>query len=120
MDEDKTREETGEERPTSPRHETLGEVDDGDVKEDANRQGKSDDGKVVRYIYCTSHVNTTLSRTGKLVIPREFGAKKGMRTFSFLVLMASSDNYHPRLCKVWYIRRIAARVIEIHLQSQHL
>ena len=48
MDEDKTREETGEEQPTSPRHETLGEVDEGDIKEDADRQGKSwDDEKVV-------------------------------------------------------------------------
>jgi len=27
------KEETGEERPASPRHETLGEVDEGDVKE---------------------------------------------------------------------------------------
>jgi hypothetical protein len=62
MDEDKTREETGEERPTSPRHETLGEVDEGDVKEDADRQG--DDEKVVRYIYC-SHVNTILSRSSR-------------------------------------------------------
>ena len=51
MDEDKTREETGEERPTSPWHETLGEVEEGDIKEDADRQGKSgDDEKVVRYI----------------------------------------------------------------------
>ena len=62
MDEDKTREETGEERPTSPRHEMLGEVDEGDVKEDADRQGKSwDNEKVVRYIYW-SHMNTILSR----------------------------------------------------------
>jgi hypothetical protein len=40
MDEDKTREETGEERPTSPRHETLGEVDEGDVKEDEGTMKK--------------------------------------------------------------------------------
>lgn len=37
MVEDKKREETGEERPTP--HESLGEVDGGDVKEDADRQG---------------------------------------------------------------------------------
>jgi hypothetical protein len=39
MGEDKTREETGEERPTSPRHEMLREVDEGDVKENADRLG---------------------------------------------------------------------------------
>ena len=62
MDENKTREETGEEWPTSPQHKTLGEVDEEDIKEDADRQGKSwDDEKVVRYIYW-SHVNTILSR----------------------------------------------------------
>jgi hypothetical protein len=45
MREDKTREETGEERPASPWHETLREMDEGDVKEDADRQGKRDDEK---------------------------------------------------------------------------
>jgi hypothetical protein len=39
MDEDKTREETGVERPISPKHEMLGEVDDRDVEEDADRVG---------------------------------------------------------------------------------
>ena len=39
MDEDKTREETGEEWPTSPQHEARGEVDD------------RNDEKMVRYIY---------------------------------------------------------------------
>jgi hypothetical protein len=37
-----------------------------------------------------------------------------------ILMVATSDNYHPRLCKAWCIRRIAVRVTEIHLQSQHL
>jgi hypothetical protein len=64
VDEDKAREETGEEGPTSPQHETLGEVDDGDVEdtdedtdwwgkleERVGRTGEDSDEKVVRYKY---------------------------------------------------------------------